>query len=86
MFAWRDQMAASSGFMRKSLEQAQRIEACGILAGGLAHDLNNLLSILSGNIALALGEEGVHEITHDFTGPYPVVRFRFYYNPDQNKL
>jgi two-component system, cell cycle sensor histidine kinase and response regulator CckA len=49
--------------LRRALEQAQRIEACGILAGGLAHDLNNLLSILSGNIALALGDEGVHEIT-----------------------
>jgi signal transduction histidine kinase len=49
--------------LRKALEQSQRIEACGILAGGLAHDLNNLLSILSGNIALALGDEGVHEIT-----------------------
>jgi len=50
--------------LQKALEQAQRIEACGILAGGLAHDLNNLLSILSGNIALAVGDEGVHEITH----------------------
>lgn len=49
--------------LRKALEQAQRIEAVGILAGGLAHDLNNLLSILSGNVALALGDEGVHEIT-----------------------
>ena len=50
--------------LRKALEQAQRIEACGILAGGLAHDLNNLLSIMSTNIAIALGDEGVHEITH----------------------
>jgi two-component system cell cycle sensor histidine kinase/response regulator CckA len=49
--------------LRKALEQAQRIEACGILAGGLAHDLNNVLSILSGNIALSLGDESVHEIT-----------------------
>ena len=49
--------------LRQALEQAQRIEAVGILAGGLAHDLNNLLSILSGNIALALGDEGVREIT-----------------------
>jgi signal transduction histidine kinase len=49
--------------LRMALEQAQRIEACGILAGGLVHDLNNLLSILSGNIVLALGDEGVHEIT-----------------------
>jgi two-component system, cell cycle sensor histidine kinase and response regulator CckA len=49
--------------LRKELEQAQRIEACAILAGGLAHDLNNLLSILSGNLALALEDEGVQEIT-----------------------
>jgi signal transduction histidine kinase len=49
--------------LRMALEQAQRIEALGILSGGLAHDLNNLLSILLGNIALALGDAGVHEIT-----------------------
>jgi two-component system, cell cycle sensor histidine kinase and response regulator CckA len=49
--------------LRKAFEQSQRVETCGILAGGLAHDLNNLLSILSGNIALALGDESVQEIT-----------------------
>jgi len=32
------------------------------LAGGLAHDLNNILSVLSGNIDLALGDEGVQQI------------------------
>jgi two-component system, cell cycle sensor histidine kinase and response regulator CckA len=49
--------------LRRALEQAKRVEAYGILAGGLAYDLNNLLSILSGNVALALGDESVHEIT-----------------------
>jgi PAS domain S-box-containing protein len=49
--------------LRKALEQAQRIEAFGILAGGLVHDFNNVLSVLEGNIALALGDDGVQEVT-----------------------
>ncbi len=49
--------------LRKALEQAQRIEAFGILAGGLVHDFNNILSVLEGNIALALGDEGIQEVT-----------------------
>jgi len=49
--------------LRKALEQAQRIEVSGILAGGLVHDFNNILSVLELNIALALGDEGVQEVT-----------------------
>jgi two-component system, cell cycle sensor histidine kinase and response regulator CckA len=49
--------------LRRAMEQAQRIEAIGVLAGGLAHDFNNILSVVLGNIALALGDEGVQEIT-----------------------
>ncbi len=42
--------------LRRALEQAQRIEGVGLLVGGVAHDLNNMLSVLSENVALALTE------------------------------
>jgi len=31
-----------------ALERAQRAEALGLLAGGLVHDFNNMLSVISG--------------------------------------
>jgi len=34
------------------LERAQHAETLGLLAGGLVHDLNNMLSVISENIAL----------------------------------
>ena len=35
------------------LERARRLESLGTLAGGLAHDLNNILAIVAGNVSLA---------------------------------
>ena len=38
--------------MEEELIRAKKLEATGLLAGGMAHDFNNLLSIILGNISL----------------------------------
>ena len=41
--------------LREQLVQAQKMETIGTLAGGVAHDFNNMLSVINGYAEMALG-------------------------------
>jgi two-component system, cell cycle sensor histidine kinase and response regulator CckA len=49
--------------LRRTAEQFHRMDGVGVLAGGLAHDVNNMLSVVSEHVALALSEPGLAEVT-----------------------
>lgn len=50
--------------LQRKLEETQRLESLGRLAGGISHDFNNLLTVILGNISFVKGR-GDHTINPD---------------------
>jgi signal transduction histidine kinase len=61
--------------MESQLRQAQKLEAVGVLAGGVAHEFNNMLTVIQGNAELAqMALEPSHPLQGELTAILQAAR------------
>ena len=51
--------------LERALQEAHHLESLGILAGGLAHDFNNLHTVVMGHLELLMSHLDPHSSAHD---------------------
>ena len=64
----RRQADIARGDLERKLLETQKLESLGVLAGGIAHDVNNLLTGILGNASLASAELPAGSPMHDYLG------------------
>src|ERR1700748_2915825 len=61
----RKEAEAERARLEKQMLQAQKMDAVGTLAGGMAHDFNNILCAILGYTELALTDQQIKGITRE---------------------